>query len=83
MVKFLWKILLIVTTFSLIIYLGGINLKQDENKSDYMAAIIEKHNRLRRVSGKRIIFGGVSNLVFGIDSKSFPELPASLLQLDD
>ena len=67
--KFLWKALFFATTSLLLIYLSGINLKPNENNSDYMAAIIEKHDRLRRVSGKRIIFVGGSNLAFGIDSK--------------
>lgn len=41
----------------------------DNDPSDYLASIIDKHARLKSISSPRIILAGGSNLAFGIDSK--------------
>ena len=39
-------------------------------KSDYLAAIIDKHHKAESIHSPKIIFAGGSNLAFGIDSKA-------------
>ena len=41
----------------------------DNDPSDYLASIIDKHARLKSISSSRIILAGGSNLAFGVDSK--------------
>jgi hypothetical protein len=41
--------------------------------NDYIAAIIDKHNRLNNINGPKIIFSGGSNLAYGLDSKMLEE----------
>ncbi len=40
-----------------------------ESQHNYLAAIIDKHERLKNTKSPRIIFIGGSNLAFGLDSK--------------
>lgn len=37
--------------------------------SDYMSAMVDKHNRAEKIMSSKIIFAGGSNLAFGINSK--------------
>jgi hypothetical protein len=68
--KFICKIFLFLSIFLLLISIGGTRLQHHEaTPSDYMAAIVNKHKRLKSITGKRIIFAGGSNLALGIDSK--------------
>lgn len=43
------------------------------NKSDYMAAIIDKHAEAAKIKGPKIIFAGGSNLAFGLNSKEIED----------
>jgi hypothetical protein len=43
------------------------------NKSDYMAAIIDKHAEAAKIKGPKIIFAGGSNLAFGLNSEEIKQ----------
>ena len=44
-----------------------------KNTPDFMSAIIDKHNRLASIKGKRVILVGGSNVAFGVDSKKLQD----------
>lgn len=50
-----------------VLALGSIGARRSA-PSDFMAAIADKHARLARTKPPRILLGGGSNLVFGVDS---------------
>ncbi len=62
----------ILVIFSVILLLIFYTLCHDNNtitKSDYLDAIIDKHELLKNTKSPRIILCGGSNIAFGIDSK--------------
>ena len=63
--KFLAILILIIV---IVLWLGGMDSPIDV-ESDYMAAIIDKHSRLKETSSPRILLVGGSNIVFGFDSE--------------
>lgn len=70
MKQFIYKILFfscLITFGYVILYTIANNLNKSDN--DYMAAIIDKHERIDSIKSPKIIFAGGSNLPFGIDSK--------------
>lgn len=70
MKQFIYKILFfsfLITFGYAILYTIASNLNKSDN--DYMAAIIDKHERIDSIKSPKIIFSGGSNLPFGIDSK--------------
>lgn len=44
-----------------------------DTKLDYDGSLIDKHARLERLTGPRLVFVGGSNVAFGIDSSTFEE----------
>lgn len=68
------KFIIELGSFSLVLLVlyGALNIlvepRHAEN-NDYMAAIVDKHERLSAIQQPRIIFAGGSNLAFGLDSK--------------
>jgi hypothetical protein len=69
MKKFILSFILFFIFFLILIIVLGRNYHLSAEKSDYMAAIIDKHALLERTSPPRLILAGGSNLAFGIDSK--------------
>ena len=67
--KFLVRLLLFSTLLFLLIFLMGIEIEKKDYESDYMAAMIDKHNKLDKTTGPRLIFAGGSSTSFGVDSK--------------
>ncbi|MDN5215963.1 hypothetical protein QQ020_28050 [Fulvivirgaceae bacterium BMA12] len=67
--KFLIHSFLLLTIFSATIILINFISEEDEYSSDYMAAIIDKHERANSIKEPKIILTGGSNVAFGIDSE--------------
>lgn len=70
---FIQKLTIFLLLVSLIVFLSGRNYGFKKETSDYMDAIIDKHNRLENIVSPRLIFVGGSNLAFGIDSKKIQD----------
>ena len=68
-IRLLVFILIAVTT------VAGISIfnRRPLDPSDYMAAIIEKHNRIVSTSPPRMLFAGGSNLTFGLNSEKIED----------
>jgi hypothetical protein len=70
MKKFIFSLItfsvLIVSLYTLIAYI--VNPKNIVS-NDYMAAMIDKHNRIEQLNCPKIIFAGGSNLAFGLNSE--------------
>ena len=71
MKKFIVKSFLFLAIVALIAVF--INLLNKNVKSNYMAAIIDKHKRLDSIKSPKIILAGGSNLAFGINSGKIRE----------
>lgn len=70
MKAFIFKLFIFIALNCLIIWACSLFYKPAINlASDYMAAIIDKHKRLKELNGNRLLLVGGSNLVFGIDSR--------------
>jgi hypothetical protein len=70
MKKFIVKSLLFLGLIAAVFFVVSLNYKRTINKeTDYIAAIIDKHQTLDAIKENRLILIGGSNLPFGIDSK--------------
>jgi hypothetical protein len=69
MKRFIFKFLIFSLVLMVLFLTIGLFKKKDSSPSDYMAAIIDKHQHLDVIKTPRVILGGGSNLAFGIDSK--------------
>jgi len=70
MKKFLLKLLLFITINGLILLLILLCYRPNVHlKTDYLAAIIDKHASAESITKPKILLIGGSNLAFGIDSK--------------
>jgi hypothetical protein len=69
MKKFILSFSLFITFLFVFVGILGSNYYCPVEKSDYMAAIIDKHELLDRTYSPRLILVGGSNLAFGIDSR--------------
>ena len=70
--KFLYKILIIIFLIFLIASISivaFIIIPEDENDKGFMAAIVDKHELLRKSELPKMIFIGGSNAAFSIDSQ--------------
>jgi hypothetical protein len=75
MKQFLIKTILFLSVSSLLFFSTKFMLKQykPRNFNDYMAAIIDKHTRVKNINSPKIIISGGSNLAFGVESKMLEE----------
>lgn len=73
MKNFIQKLTVFLLLVSLIVFLSGRNYGFKKETSDYMDAIIDKHERLENTNSPRLILVGGSNLAFGIDSKKIQD----------
>lgn len=70
MKKFIKNLLLFSSIIVLFFAIVRLNTdKKTDPKTDYMAAMIDKHHRLESIKNPKIIFAGGSNLAFGLDSE--------------
>ncbi|MEJ0104619.1 MAG: hypothetical protein WDO19_19550 [Bacteroidota bacterium] len=69
MTKFLIRIILFGLIVFSIIFLLAMDLGKNDYKSTYMAAMIDKHNRLSGLKSPRLIFVGGSSTAFGVNSE--------------
>ena len=70
MKKFIKNLLLFSSIIVLFFAIVRLNTdKKTDPKTDYMAAMIDKHHRLESIKTPKIIFSGGSNLAFGLDSE--------------
>jgi len=65
---FLVKTISFVTLLILIYFIASIVSYNKANTNDFMEGIIDKHNRIDRISEPKLIFAGGSNIAFGINS---------------
>ena len=74
MKKFIFNSLFIFLTivFGYVVISFSVNNSQ-EGGSDFMAAIIDKHDRAQSITGPKMILAGGSNFAFGINSKSISD----------
>jgi hypothetical protein len=74
MKKFIYSVivfsLLIATIYTII---SLIVKPESMATNDYMAAIIDKHNRIDQLNSPKIIFAGGSNLAFGLNSEEIED----------
>ncbi len=68
--QFLFKLLLFLTIFCFLLALINIHHVKIDNPSDYIASIIDKHERAQKIKTPKIIFAGGSHLAFGLDSEA-------------
>ena len=68
MKKYIYNLIIFTSCIFLIFY-PLCKSYRTVRKSDYLDAIIDKHNNLKNTKSPRIILCGGSNLAFGIDSK--------------
>lgn len=68
--RFLVKLLLFLTIFCFLLALINFHEVKIENPSDYIASIIDKHERSQKIKTPKIIFAGGSHLAFGLDSEA-------------
>lgn len=71
--RFLSRLFLFSGILLIFLYLISLPIRPAQNKSDYMAAIIDKHQRLATIPGRRILIAGGSSVAFGIDSKKIED----------
>ena len=69
MQRFIIKCSLFFVIILLLFFSIALFKENNSISSDYMAAIIDKHKLIDSIKTPKIIFGGGSNLAFGIDSK--------------
>ncbi|MBC7654501.1 MAG: hypothetical protein H7098_08525 [Oligoflexus sp.] len=71
MKKFIIKSVVFLAVLSLVFFSLSLTLKRKYNpKTDYLAAIIDKHHRLNKIDSNRLILIGGSNLTFGLNSQT-------------
>src|SRR5258708_4717199 len=67
--RFLVKLLLFTGFVSLLIFILSIDIDKKSCQTSFMAAMIDKHNRLNSIKGPRLIFVGGSSTAFGMNSE--------------
>ena len=74
MKKFIVKSVLFFCLLAVVFFAIALNYQRTINReTDYIAAIIDKHQRLNSIPQNRLILIGGSNLPFGIDSKTLSD----------
>lgn len=69
--KFIIKSIVFLFILSLVFFSLSLTFKRKYSpKTDYLAAIIDKHYRLNKIDSNRLILIGGSNLTFGINSQT-------------
>jgi hypothetical protein len=84
MKKFMLRLSLFSAVVFLLIFLLGVEIEKKNYDADYMAAMNDKHHRLDKTTGPRIIFVGGSSTAFGVDCKEVERafnIPATNLAL--
>ena len=73
MKKFIIKSLLFFGIICLTIILINVLIGNTKDPSNYMSAIIDKHERINKIKTPKIILAGGSNVAFGINSEEIEE----------
>ena len=83
MKKFIIKsILFLALLMIVILYFSSRFERKYHKETDYLAALIDKENRLNKLDSNRLIFVGGSNLAFGLNSALIEEqLPVKVANL--
>jgi hypothetical protein len=66
---FISKLLIFFSILGLATVAINLSAKKTRSASDYMSAIIDKHNRAQQIKCPKIIIAGASNAAFGINSE--------------
>lgn len=69
MKKFIYKTILFFGICAVTMLLFSLLEEDGENSTEFMAAMVDKHKRIKSIEEPVLILAGGSNLVFGVDSE--------------